>query len=126
MAIGINQEWAGHPGFLLQTKTYAQGMDYVEYGEAHLKQGSIQIWVKPQTRAMAVFVVNDGNGDESVMISFADLKWKDIAVPTSGLIKVTSVWDRSVTYAEGHLETGKISPHDSRLYLVSVSTMIYV
>ena len=91
-----------------------------------MKQGSIQIWVKPQTRAMAVFVVNDGNGDESVMISFADLKWKDIAVPTSGVIKVTSVWDRSVTYAESHLETGKISPHDSRLYLVSVSPMIYV
>jgi hypothetical protein len=126
MAIKINQEWAGHPGFLLKTKEYAQKLDYTEHGEDYMRQGSMQIWLKPQKESMAVFVLNDGNGDEAVAISFADLKWRDIAVPTSGRVKVTSVWDGKVSYEEGQLDTGVISPHDSRLYLVSVSALLYV
>jgi alpha-galactosidase len=126
MAIRINQEWAGHPGFLLKKTEYCEKMDYEQYGESYMKQGSIQIWVKPQNGAMAVFVVNDGNGDRSATISFSDLHWKDIAVPTSGKVKVTSVWDGKVTDEETQFDTGTISQYDSRLYLVSASTVMYV
>jgi alpha-galactosidase len=125
-AIKINQEWAGHPGFLLKTTNYVRKMDYAEYGDDNVKEGRVQVWVKPQREAMAVFVLNDGNGDERVTISFADLKWKDKVVPTAGRVRVDSVWDGEVRHEEGELETGLIASHDSRLYLVSISTVVYV
>merc|ERR1719281_2344766 len=91
-------------------------MDSLEHGADYMKQGSIKVWLKPQQGSMAVFVLNDGSGDEDVAIVFADLQWRDVAVPTSGRVKVTSVWDGTVTYEEGEFQTGVISPHDSRLY----------
>jgi hypothetical protein len=126
MAIKINQEWNGHPGFLLKQTDYVEKLDYQIHGENYMKQGTIQVWVKPQNGAMAVLVLNDGNGDQSVTISFSELHWKDIAVPTSGKAKVTNVWDGSVTYEEAEFDTGKISQYDSRLYLVSASAVMYV
>ena len=71
MAININQEWAGHPSFLLKKTEYCEKMDYEQYGESHMKQGSIQIWSKPQNGAMTVFVVNEWNFDRSATISFS-------------------------------------------------------
>merc|ERR1719313_2627624 len=65
-AIKINQEWAGHPGFLLKAREYVRRTEALEHREGHMKQGSIKVWLKPQHGSMAVFVLNDGNGDEDV------------------------------------------------------------
>jgi alpha-galactosidase len=126
LAIKINQEWAGHPGFLLKKTDYVPKMDNAEQDEEGVRWSNIKVFLKPQRRAMAVFVLNDGRGEENVAISFADLRWRDLAVPTSGRVEVTSIWDGKVRYEEGGFETGAISAHDSRLYLVSASAVLYV
>ena len=54
-AIKINQEWAGHPGFLLKTTNYVRKMDYAEYGDDNVKEGRVQVWVKPQKEAKHSF-----------------------------------------------------------------------
>jgi alpha-galactosidase len=108
VAIGINQEWAGHPGFLLHTE---------KYGWNPLSGEEVQIWLKPQKEGMALFLLNAGEHTHSVEVKFSDVKWHDNTLSSTAPVSVLSVWDGKSSEATGSL-AASIDAHDSALYLL--------
>merc|ERR1712054_433522 len=61
-AIAINQEWAGHPGFLLRAEKHSNWWPF---------STEVQIWLKPQKAGMAMFLLNTGTSEQTVTVDFA-------------------------------------------------------
>ena len=127
-AIAVNQQWAGHAGWLVQSWTPDGAAKITESGDTPgcrhgghvycwsepLDQG--QVWCKPQPAgAVAVWVLNNSPHSElSYSVALSELELRN-----DSLFTVRDIWaGTSLAAISGRLH-GSVAPMDSHLLLLS-------
>lgn len=121
-AIAVNQNWVGHPGFLVWSSEETFNVLVThgaedERGPTSWQAPVAQIWAKPQPdKAVAVLLLNLSSEKRTVTFQFKD-------VDISAGAKVTDIWTGS---QRGHFQgefTALLAPHDSAfLFLTPLDT----
>ena len=112
-AIRVNQQWSGHPGFLLDwpMKPAHPSTDHpVNYG--------VQLWAKRQpVGAFAVLLINASpNASAIYPLAFSKLNM------TAAQVAVTDIWTgEGVGNFTGTFSVPAIAPYDSGFFLISPS-----
>jgi len=117
-AIAVNQQWHGHPGWLVaQSGTFKVGID--DHGAEDVN--GWQVWAKPQGNgSAAVFILNAGSAPVTVSVSLAMI----------GLNKeeydVRDIWAKK---DDGTVKTTfsatDLAPHDSTFNLLTPTGTLY-
>lgn len=107
-ALAVNQNWAGHPGFLVaQSSSFAVGDGEKRPFE---EVDGWQVWAKPQpNHGAALFVLNAGNTAASVNVSLATA-----GLDASQTYRVRDLWSRKdLGTARQTFTATDIGSHDS-------------
>ena len=109
-ALSINQNWAGHPGLIIE--------EVPQPGSAPLNK--LQLWMKPQgPRACAVYLLNYAAAAAKHSIDFSKLKLNGTAVLGGRTVAVRDVWQRQTLPPASSSMEVTVPPYDSALLLLT-------